>query len=158
MSVDPNSDSIGQEHRKRKMNPNSLLNLRPPFEKGNSPNPGGRPKGSKSIRDAYDKLKALTFEEFKSYEPETVVEAIAYRQIFNAIYHPKKDLAAAVEIADRTEGRAKQSIEVSNTGELERLIIRVQERILAQTGIELSREQAIEQIIEYRPELKDSLK
>jgi hypothetical protein len=46
---------------------------------------------------------------------------------------------------------------VGNTSELERLIIRVQEQILVKTGIELTREQAIEHITAYRPELGEAL-
>lgn len=46
---------------------------------------------------------------------------------------------------------------MDNTSELERLIIRVQERSLAELGIEITREQAIERIIAYKPELAETL-
>jgi len=66
-----------------------------------------------------------------------------------------KTLYAAKEITDLVEGRASQRIHVDNTSELERLIICVRERVFADAGIELSRDQAIERIVTYRPELAE---
>ncbi len=59
----------------------------------------------------------------------------------------------AIEVTDRTEGKAPQTINVNDVNELERLVIRVQERVLAQTGRELAHELALEHVLAYRPDL-----
>jgi hypothetical protein len=96
-------------------------------------------------------------EEFKRFKPANIAEEIALEQVKNARKKaPHVTLAAAKEITDRTEGRAPQRVVVDNTSELERLIIRVQERILSQAGMELTRKQTIELITGYRPELAEA--
>jgi hypothetical protein len=93
-------------------------------------------------------------EELENFQPANGAEILAWEQFNNARSgKPADTLNATKEVTDRTEGRAPQKISVDNTSELERLIIRVQERILAQTGIELGRDEAIERIVAYRPEL-----
>ena len=157
MSSDPaDVEIVSQKHR---IHPNSLMNLRR-FEPGQSGNPGGYPKGTPKVSVAYAKLLALTPEEIDSYQPVNVAEQIALRQIKDAQGLTKKSrpLPAAQEITDRTEGKAKQVIETQDISEIERLIIRVQERALAQVGLELSRDQAIEQIVAYKPELAGHIK
>src|SRR5271168_3785052 len=74
-------------------------------KKGQSGNPGGRPK-SKTLSDAY---------RFKQEEPvpndpekRTWAELIAEAQVRDAV---RGNVQAAREIADRTEGKAKQAIE-----------------------------------------------
>jgi hypothetical protein len=106
--------------------------------------------------------------QLKKFKPSNVAEIVALEQVRTAIRDAKRGrydaelkpadvLASAKEITDRTEGRAPQRVIVDNTSELERLIIRVQERILAQTGIEITREAAVAQIAHYRPELAEGL-
>jgi hypothetical protein len=137
----------------RGSNPNSLQNLKP-FQPGHSGNPGGNYKRTPKVSNAYARLLAMTEEELQNFRPANGAEILAWQQFNNARGgKPADSLNAAREVTDRTEGRARQSIQVSNTGELERLIIRVQERILAQTGIELTRDEAVERILAYRPEL-----
>jgi Family of unknown function (DUF5681) len=75
------------------------------WKKGQSGNPGGRPK-SKTLSDAYrNKL-----EEPVPNDPEerTWAELIAEAQVRDAV---RGNVQAAREIADRTEGRARQAIE-----------------------------------------------
>ena len=75
------------------------------WKKGQSGNPGGRPK-SKTLSDAY-KYK---LEEPVSNDPEgrTWAELIAEAQVRDAV---RGNVQAAREIADRTEGKARQAIE-----------------------------------------------
>jgi hypothetical protein len=75
------------------------------WKKGQSGNPSGRPK-SKTLSDAYrNKL-----EEPVPNDPEkrTWAELIAEAQVRDAV---RGNVQAAREIADRTEGRARQAIE-----------------------------------------------
>jgi hypothetical protein len=75
------------------------------WKKGQSGNPGGRPK-SKTLSDAY-KHK---LEEPVPSDPEgrTWAELIAVSQVRDAV---RGNVQAAREIADRTEGRPRQAIE-----------------------------------------------
>ncbi len=79
------------------------------WKKGESGNPAGRPK-SKTLSDAYrNKL-----EERVPNDPEgrTWAELIAEAQVRDAV---RGNVQAAREIADRTEGRARQAIEFEDT-------------------------------------------
>jgi hypothetical protein len=79
------------------------------WKKGTSGNPLGRPK-SKSLSNAYrNKL-----EELVPNDPEkrTWAELIAEAQVRDAV---RGNVHAAREIADRTEGRARQAIEFEDT-------------------------------------------
>ena len=53
----------------------------------------------------------------------------------------------------RMEGKAKAVVEVRSGGGLDVLISNTQERICSQLGYEPTREEVIEQIRAYRPEL-----
>jgi hypothetical protein len=91
-------------------NPNIAEDGKPyRWQKGQSGNPSGRPK-SKTLSDAYrNKL-----EEPVPNDPEgrTWAELIAEAQVRDAV---RGNVQAAREIADRTEGRAKQAIEFEDT-------------------------------------------
>lgn len=140
---------------------NSLVGYKKPpkhtqFQPGNRANPGGMPKGTPSVKRAYLKLLEMTPEKVKSFQPQNGAEMIAYKQFMESCIG-KKSLGYAQEITNRVEGPIAKKIEIeTNNNELERIIIRVQERILAQTGVELTREQAIERIAHYRPDLVSS--
>jgi hypothetical protein len=89
-SNNPNIAEDGKSHR---------------WKKGQSGNPSGRPK-CKTLSNAYrNKL-----EEGVPNDPEwrTWAELIAEAQVRDAV---RGNVQAAREIADRTEGRARQSIE-----------------------------------------------
>jgi hypothetical protein len=126
------------------------------FQKGKSGNPGGLPKGTPKVSVAYQKLLRMSAEELHEFMPQTAADAIAYRQVMTAIYG-ENALAAAKEITDRTEGKVRRALDPEKSSELERLIIRVRERVMSEAGIELSREEAIERIVAYRPEFASSL-
>ena len=124
-----------------------------PFQPGQSGNPGGWPKGVPRISDAYARLIKLSPAELESFEPANVAELAALKQIRATIDGTAaiKALPSLQEITDRTEGKARQVLEVNTGLEHERMIIRLQERFLARTGIELSRDEAVARLAEIDP-------
>ena len=67
---------------------------------------------------------------------------------------PKDSLAAAKEIPDRTEGKARAAIETTKASDEVKIFIgHIQERVRAATGLELPRVEVIERIHAFRPEL-----
>ena len=84
-------------------------NLKPPWKKGQSGNPGGRPKKA-SITEAFLAVleKPVPNDPQKRNYAELIAEATARQAI-------KGNVQAVKEIADRTEGRARQSIEIELT-------------------------------------------
>lgn len=90
----------------RTINPKSLQNLRPAWQRGQSGNPHGPKVGEEKISFAYARLLKMSAEELGEYKPKTAAEAIAYRQISTAIWDAEP-LPSAKEITDRTEGKAK---------------------------------------------------
>jgi hypothetical protein len=100
--------------KQRQINPNSLANLNK-FVPGQSGNPGGVRKGTVFISECYKRLSSLPLAELEVYEPVNVAEAIALRQVKDALGKTKEveALPAVKEITDRTEGKAPQRIEVS---------------------------------------------
>jgi hypothetical protein len=80
-----------------------------PFQPGQSGNPGGRPKSaamSQALR------AALELPPGEKCQPQTEAEAIAESLIRQA---KRGSVKAAVLICDRTEGRPRQQIEISNS-------------------------------------------
>jgi hypothetical protein len=75
------------------------------FKKGETGNPSGRPKLTKLT----EALREQLTEEMPSAPERTVAEAIARALIREAL---SGNVQAAREIADRTEGKPKQSIDV----------------------------------------------
>lgn len=86
-------------------------NLRPPWKKGESGNPGGRPKKT-LLTDAYRAVLEKPYPGDK--EGRTYAEVIAERVAKEAA--KKGSVHAASEIADRTEGRPPQALEVGGPG------------------------------------------
>ena len=84
-------------------NSKKTARLRPyRWKKGQSGNPGGRPK-TKVLSEAYRNALA----ELSPKDQRTLAEAIAAALVRRAL---KSDVRAAAEIADRTEGKAPQSV------------------------------------------------
>lgn len=149
----PMSSDIAE--KQRRIHPNSLLNLRP-FEPGRSGNPGGVRKGTVFVSECYKMLMSLPLDQLQTFKPANAAEAAALRQVYTSIYG-QDALSSLKEITDRLEGKAPQLVKREDVSQLERLIIRVQERHLAYTGNELSRDQAIEHIVAFKPELAGQL-
>lgn len=147
------SEEIGQKHR---ISPKSLLNLRPPWEPGKSANPGGVRKGTVFVSECYKMLMALPLDRLQAFKPANAAEAAALRQVYTSIYGAEA-LPSLKEITDRMEGKAPATVKHEDVSQIERLIIRIQERHLAYTGRELDRDQAIEQIVAFKPELAGHL-
>lgn len=79
------------------------------FPKGVSGNPGGRSSGTAALTHAYrDVLETACPDDPKH---RTYAELIAQKMVQLAI---KGDISAAIEISDRVEGKARQSVSVMN--------------------------------------------
>jgi uncharacterized protein DUF5681 len=111
------------------------------FKPGQSGNPAGRPK-SRPLSEAY---RALLSQPLKDDPTRTVADVVAAAMVQNAF---AGDVAAAKELADRTEGKAKQGIDLTVgervSGPLELAIER-----LIKTG--LSEDQAKEYLAQFLP-------
>src|SRR2546423_15579911 len=96
----------------RRIHENSLANLNR-FQRGQSGNPGGRPRGIPRLSNCYERLLRMSVEELQQFRPANAAEAMALRQGVAAIYGV--DVLPAVKgITDRTEGKAVQGeIDVS---------------------------------------------
>jgi hypothetical protein len=55
-----------------------------PYKRGQSGNPGGRPKGTPSIEHAICRLLALSPDDLKAFEPQNQAEVIALQRIKDA--------------------------------------------------------------------------
>jgi hypothetical protein len=106
-------------------------NKRPPkhtqFKPAVSGNPGGVRKGTVFVSECHKRLLLLSPDEFADYEPANVAEAIALKQIRNAMETEEALIAlpSVKEVTDRTEGKAPQTIKHTDMNELERLVLRV---------------------------------
>lgn len=142
----------GNSAKKAKSRPTGKTTGKPtgkPFAKGNpyafkpgqSGNPAGRPK-SRTLSEAY---RALLSQPLKDDPTRTVADVVAAAMVQNAF---AGDVAAAKELADRTEGKAKQGIDLTVgervSGPLELAIER-----LIKTG--LSEDQAKEYLAQFLP-------
>ena len=98
-----NAKTDAKQTQKNKFPPgNKIGNL---FKKGETGNPAGRPK----ITKLTEALREQLAEEMPGAPERTVAEAIARSLIKEAL---RGDVQAAREIADRTEGKPKQAIDV----------------------------------------------
>ena len=111
----------------RGSNPRSRANLKP-FKPGVSGNPGGVQKGVVYLSEAYKRLLKLSPDDILRYHARTTAEELALVQIKTAMAIGSPDskltklgrftLPAAKEIADRTEGKAKQRIDLDTQADL----------------------------------------
>jgi len=89
-----------------------------PFPKGVSGNPGGKPKFA-AISEAIRHMLTLSTEDLQNYQPQTVAEDIAWKQLQRAQGTAKRqqspDAYSVAFIADRAEGKALQTVRQSLT-------------------------------------------
>lgn len=97
------------------------------FKPGVSANPGGRPR-RKIISEAYKAI--LEHEDLETFKPQTNAEHIALEMVKEA-RGGKAKVSAASELADRTEGKPRQSYEVklSITDELAARIAKARKKL-----------------------------
>lgn len=88
-------------------NPDKTLPYR--WRPGQSGNPGGRPKGTPLIDACREVLAKLVPGDT---EGRTYAQAIAERLATKAV---EGDIRAAQELADRAEGKARQTVQIENT-------------------------------------------
>ncbi len=129
----------------------SLANLRP-FRKGQSGNPKGRPK-SITLSEAY--RRELAKVDPNDEQKRTFAEVLAGQTILKA---KGGDVAAIKEIADRTEGKAKQSITLTldKREQVERAVDHMI-RSAEANGDRLSRDDAIRALSLFMPEASQLL-
>ncbi|HYE21210.1 MAG TPA: DUF5681 domain-containing protein [Tepidisphaeraceae bacterium] len=93
----------GQNHRK--ITDKSLANLRPPFPKGKSGNPGGRPKG--------ESLTATLRRVLEEVDPKHPDATMGERLVRMVVKHAKRGNAAIIkEIIERVDGKIPDKLEV----------------------------------------------
>jgi hypothetical protein len=114
------------------------------FKPGQSGNPAGRPK-SRTLSEAY---RALLSQPLPDDPTRTLADVVAAAMVQNAI---AGDVAAAKELADRTEGKARQSIALSVDDRMKSVIESGVAQLVA-TG--LTEEEARAYLNEYVPEVK----
>jgi hypothetical protein len=117
------------------------------WQRGTSGNPAGRPK-SITLSEAYRKMLAAIDE--TDPQKRTRAEVLAGEMYAKA---KTGDVAALKEIADRVEGKAKQTIMLTTDRreQIEQAITRMIERA-ASDGQILSREEATAALAAYIPE------
>lgn len=86
-------------------------NLRPPWPKGQSGNPGGRPNKN-PFTDAYRLVAELSVKELAVSPTDTVAIAVAKVTVREAL---KGKVSAAAEAANRAEGTPTQKIQHEGT-------------------------------------------
>lgn len=77
-------------------------------------NPGGRPKNQESFTYWMNHFKNMPVSEFLGWINSTPEDkrSIASDLAWNRVFAARKDLAEFKEVADRTEGRSRQPIEM----------------------------------------------
>lgn len=101
--------------KQRVPHPNSLANLNV-FRPGQSGNPGGVAKGTVFVSEVYKRLMSLPLDQLAAFEPSNAAEAAALKQVHATIDAPHLDaLPSLKEITDRTEGKARQAVDVNAT-------------------------------------------
>src|ERR1035437_6200719 len=89
-------------------------------------NPGGRPKNNESFSywmNAFKNMPVETFLTWLQDNPDST-RSVASDLAYNRVFAARKDLAEFKEVADRTEGKAKQPIEYKSNLEEEKEQIR----------------------------------
>ena len=94
------------------------LNRRFAQPEGNIPNNRGRWKPEDSISYQYHYFLSLTVKEFNQWaidhpdDQRTMAQEVAFRRVYDARNSEKAGLYNTIEITDRTEGKAKQGIQM----------------------------------------------
>ena len=101
------------------------------FQKGQSGNPAGRPTGSRNVSTVLTSMLAEIAPDVvveasfvkdisKGLKRATIADAAAARIVYQGIV--KGDSWALRELLDRTEGKAKQSIEISSEATIKDIV------------------------------------
>src|SRR6185503_19309244 len=124
------------------------------FIPGQSGNPGGRPKGSVKLSTCYERSLARPYPD--DPEGRTYAQVIADKAVEIAA---GGDIAAIREVTDRTEGRAKQTVDATVTSE----VSQSQREALQSAAMDLAErhgvtsEYALERMLAVRPDLAAEL-
>lgn len=115
------------------------------FKPGQSGNPAGRPKGVRYLSEAYRAWLSQPSEKDPEHTNADMVAEIVGRAALNG------DLLAVKEITDRTEGRARQAIDLNGDPEKLSLIERTIATLMEQQN--MSRDEAVEYLSTLKPEI-----
>ena len=120
------------------------------WKKGQSGNPKGRPK-SITLSEAY--RRELAKVDPTDEQKRTFAEILAGQAVIKA---KTGDVQALKEIADRTEGKARQTITLTTERreQIERAIDRMVDRAAAD-GMTLTREDAAHALAQYVPDVNE---
>ena len=84
--------------------------VRTRFQKGQSGNPKGFPKGEQKLKFVLLRLLAMSLDELERYEPQTGTEMMAIRLMMTTINGSRRaSLRATQFITDRVEGKVRRS-------------------------------------------------
>jgi hypothetical protein len=149
--IAPNTDMQRENSVRNEARARQVAGLKP-FQKGQSGNPAGRPKSAILSNAIRKKLN-----EIDETDPErrTFAEVLAEQLVMKA---KTGDVQALKEIADRTEGKARQSISLT-TDTRERYEHEIETMIEAaeSLGEPVTREEAIAALSIYHPEVSQLL-
>jgi hypothetical protein len=117
-----------------------------PFEKGKSGNPAGRPKGIKYLSEAYRVWLARPSGRDPGRTNADLVAEVIVNEAING------NIIAAKELADRTEGKPRQAIDLSVDERKRRLVEQAVEEMMREC--EMDRDQAEEELLKFVPEAR----
>ncbi len=109
--------------------PNSLANLRPPWQPGHPGNPGGQPKGTVHADAAYQRLGKMPIEDLRAYKPPNAVEGAIRRSLIaaNDATDWQEANAALKQLILCLDGSPKQTKVVEHTVSAETKAIVIEE-------------------------------
>jgi Family of unknown function (DUF5681) len=131
----------------KKTTPDKQVRSRKPngqFAPGVSGNPNGRPK-SRTLSEAY---RELLKQPLPSDPTRTYADVVAAALLKNAM---SGDVSSARELADRTEGKPRQPVDLSVDDRRRDIAERAIEALMVDAAI--TRDEAIEELAKLTPEL-----
>jgi hypothetical protein len=120
-----------------------MANLKP-WKPGQSGNPRGRPK----TRTLSEELRARLKEQYPGRSDATYGRMVAHKLVDLAI---DGEIAAIREVFDRTEGKPKQVVDVNVEERKREMVEDAIARLIEEAQV--SRDEAIEQLIAIAPEM-----
>lgn len=114
------------------------------WKPGQSGNPKGRPR-SRTLSEAY---RAMLRQPLPDDPSRTYADAVAETLCKNAVLG---DVVAAKELADRTEGRSKQTVDVTVEERKREMVENAIAKLIEDA--QMSRDEAIEQLTAVTPEI-----
>ncbi len=132
---------------------------KPPKSSQWKPGTSGNPKGRPRSKTASEEIRAR-LSEINESDPErrTYGRIMAVKLVDAACSGDARAVQAVREVIDRTEGKARQTITLTTDRreQLERAVHNIIEEATAR-GLSITRDQAIEDLAEYVPDVRSLL-